>query len=251
VYHPWLVRLTVASCRPNNVEPPHKVNGQQDKLIQNRNRSLAGNEDPSKLESFPSLAISGGEGRAETTCASLPILAFLPTTPPHRQACLSCIIVLLVGRFNRVVRAVALRDCDRPLRRKHLFFSISSASFKKPQVGQALTMGLLDDAASAISGRQSHHSHSHSHHHSKHKHRSRSRSRERRHSSFAASIFGGDSHHKHHNSSRSSIFGGDSHHKHHNSSRSSFFSLGNASRGSFFGMGECLPHYHSSPATVD
>ena len=84
-------------------------------------------------------------------------------------------------------------------------------------------MGLLDDAASAISGRPSHHtSHSrhHKHRHHSHSHRSRSSSPSPTRSGFTSAIFGDDRHH----------------HKH-NSSRASFFSLPNASKSSnFFGF---------------
>ncbi|KAB5580009.1 hypothetical protein GE09DRAFT_1254311 [Coniochaeta sp. 2T2.1] len=129
-------------------------------------------------------------------------------------------------------------------------------------------MGLLDDAASMVSGRSSHsHSHSkhkssssHSKHHSKHRSRSRSSSRSRHHNrssshlpGIAASLFGvtEDKHHhksdKHHSSSRS-IFGGDDKHSKHNSSRASVFGLGsshgNASRSSFFGFGQRTPSYY-------
>jgi hypothetical protein len=103
-------------------------------------------------------------------------------------------------------------------------------------------MGLLDDAASAVSGRSSHSKPHHKHHSSsrhssdhKHKqHRSRSRSSSR-------------SRHNHRSSSHlpgiaASIFGGDDKHHKHNYSRASFFGLGNhanASSRSFFGFGRC------------
>jgi hypothetical protein len=104
-----------------------------------------------------------------------------------------------------------------------------------------VAMGLLDDAASAISGKPT----KHHHHHKKHRSRSRSGSRERS-KSFAGSIFGGSiepSHHHHHKSDRHnsfSIFGNDKHHERHNASTRSFFSMGNASRGSFFGFSMSL-----------
>ena len=102
-------------------------------------------------------------------------------------------------------------------------------------------MGLLDDAASAISGHSSRSKKSRSHKsHRSHKDRSRSRSRSPSHSiggggggisGIAASIFGAnddddDRHHhhhqkKHHSSSRS-FFGGDDYKKH-SKSQSSFF----------------------------
>ena len=104
-------------------------------------------------------------------------------------------------------------------------------------------MGLLDDAASVISGRTSHHG-AHRTKHKKHRSRSRSRSRGERSSrpSLTAQFFGlGGSEKRHHRrqSGSASIFGGESYSKH-NGSRSSFFSLpgGNASRGSVFGFGE-------------
>ncbi len=103
-------------------------------------------------------------------------------------------------------------------------------------------MGLLDDAASMVSGRTSHHG-AHRSKHKKHRSKSRSRSRERSsRPSLTAQFFGlggGDKRH-HRQSSSASIFGGESHYSKHNGSRSSFFSLpgGNASRGSVFGFGE-------------
>ncbi|KAH8891871.1 hypothetical protein GQ53DRAFT_719621 [Thozetella sp. PMI_491] len=111
-------------------------------------------------------------------------------------------------------------------------------------------MGLLDDAASIVSGRTSHH-HGHKKHR-KHRSKSRSRSRERERPSLTAQFFGlGGSSDKHHHkhSSAASIFGGDGHHHKHNSSRASFFSLpgGNASRGSFFGLGRSPSYYKRSP----
>ncbi|KAK3393500.1 hypothetical protein B0H63DRAFT_18811 [Podospora didyma] len=133
-------------------------------------------------------------------------------------------------------------------------------------------MGLLDDAASVISGggksthskrhHSSHskhgHGHSHSHHSSSshhrdhHRSRSRSRSPHKHHSShsgghglaaglglsgIAASIFGGG-HDSDSDSDRKSHHSSSKHHhtKHSNGSRASFFGIGggNASRSSFF-----------------
>jgi len=123
-------------------------------------------------------------------------------------------------------------------------------------------MGLLDDAASAISTR-SKKSRSHKSHRSHKDHsRSRSRSPGRRHSShaassvvggglggIAASIFGGgsddeDRHHHHkksHHSTSRSFFGGDDYKKH-SASRSSFFGLGGGSGG-----GRSPSYYKRSP----
>ncbi|KAK0754239.1 hypothetical protein B0T18DRAFT_424659 [Schizothecium vesticola] len=126
-------------------------------------------------------------------------------------------------------------------------------------------MGLLDDAASAISVRSSHSKKSRSH--KSHRHRSRSRSRGGRshHSSatgvggglggIAASLFGGggDKHSssssdsdrrkkKHHSSSRS-IFGTDDYKKH-SASRSSFFGI---PTGGGSGSGRSPSYYKRSP----
>jgi hypothetical protein len=131
-------------------------------------------------------------------------------------------------------------------------------------------MGLLDDAASTISGRSSHTKHSkhnskhrkhrsHSKSDSDHKRRSRSRSRTRSHysashvglPSVAASFFGGDERdrhdkHKHRDSTRSFFGSDDKHesrrHKEPSSNSRGLFGLtgGNASTRSFFGFGMSL-----------
>lgn len=113
-------------------------------------------------------------------------------------------------------------------------------------------MGLLDDAASAISGRSSyskqHKRHSSSRYSdSKHKHRSRSRSssRSRYHANRSSSHLPGIA---------ASLFGVDESRqdKSYKTSSRSFFGLGsshgNASRGSFFGFGLSL--LSSRPATL-
>lgn len=130
-------------------------------------------------------------------------------------------------------------------------------------------MGLLDDAASAISVRSSHSKKSRSHKSSSHRHRSRSRSRGARshHSSatggalggIAASLFGGGGgDHKHHHTSSSSD--SDRRKKKHSSSRSIFgtdennYKKNSASRSSFFGIptggsgsGRSPSYYKRSP----
>jgi hypothetical protein len=145
-------------------------------------------------------------------------------------------------------------------------------------------MGLLDDAASTISGRSSHTKHSkhnskhrkhrsHSKSDSDHKRRSRSRSRTRSHysashvglPSVAASFFGGednrdrhDKHNKHRDSTTRSFFGGsdDKHesrrHKETSSNSRGLFGLtgGNASTRSFFGFGMSLLHLLSHPLRI-
>lgn len=128
-------------------------------------------------------------------------------------------------------------------------------------------MGLLDDAASAISVRSSHSKKSRSHKSSSHRHRSRSRSRGHHSSSaaggalggIAASLFGGGNDHKHHTSSSSdsdrrkkkhssssrSIFGTDEHtYKKNSASRSSFFGI---PTGGHHSSGRSPSYYKRSP----
>ena len=97
-------------------------------------------------------------------------------------------------------------------------------------------MGLLDDAASMVSGRSSTSKHDKHHKHREYRTRSRSRSssRSRHHPNRSSSHLPGIA---------ASIFGGEDKHHKHTSSRASFFGLGshgNASRGSFFGFGSLL-----------
>lgn len=132
-------------------------------------------------------------------------------------------------------------------------------------------MGLLDDAASAISVRSSHSKKSRSHKSSSHRHRSRSRSRGHHSSAtggaggalggIAASLFGtgGGNDHKHHTSSSSdsdrrkkkhsstsrSIFGTDHDtYKKHSASRPSFFGI---PTGNHSNSGRSPSYYKRSP----